>query len=104
MYGVPSHYCARRKGDMAIVVLGRTGAVVSLKTGMCECVQKISSADVKRGYVYTPSHFRTYFGCTTRHGALLSIEDMQKVRVLTSAILLLSRLRQSQNVTKVGRK
>ena len=76
---------------MAIVVLGGTGAVVSLKTGMCECVQKISSADMKRGYVYTPSHFRTYFGCTTRHGVLQRIEETQKIVEFTLAILLLSR-------------
>ena len=78
--------------------------VISLNTGKCECVQEISSADMKRGYVYTPSHFRTYFGCPTRYNTLLKIEDMQKVRAFTLSILLLSRWRQTENMTKVGRK
>ena len=78
--------------------------MVSLNTGKCEGVQEISSADMKRGYVYTPSHFRTYFGCPTRYNTLLKIEDMQKVRAFTLSILLLSRWRQTENMTKVGRK
>ena len=78
--------------------------VISLNTGKCECVQEISSADMKRGYVYTPSHFRTYFRCPTRYNTLLKIEDMQKVRAFTLSILLLSRWRQTENMTKVGRK
>ena len=50
---------------------------------------------MKRGYVYTPSHFRTYFGCPTRYNTLLKIEDMQTVRAFTLGILLLSRWRRS---------